>query len=107
MAFQAQNSKTNTTSQVNVLDLQRRFRSKKEMYDFLVHDCKAFLPKINAVTIFFMKQITKADKDVSAQLKILGFSSPIKAVSLYRTALSYMPVVYIKRWGQGLTRPHD
>jgi hypothetical protein len=82
MAFQAQNTKTNTTSQVNVLDLQRRFRSKKEMYDFLVHDCKAFLPKIEAVTIFFMKQITKAEKDVSAQLKVCSSSSPINAASL-------------------------
>jgi hypothetical protein len=82
MAHQSQNTKTNTISQVNVLDLQRRFRSKKEMYDFLVHDCKAFLPKIDAVTIFFMKQITKADKDVSAQLKVCSPRSPKNAVSL-------------------------
>jgi hypothetical protein len=56
---------TQQTSQVNIRDLQRRFRSKKEMYDFLVQDCMAFMPKLEAATIFFMKQITKAEKDVS------------------------------------------
>jgi hypothetical protein len=35
------------------------------MYDFLVQDCMAFMPKLEAATIFFMKQITKAEKDVS------------------------------------------
>ncbi len=82
MTDASQNAKTNTITQVNVLDLQRRFRSKKEMYDFLVYDCKAFLPKIEAVTIFFMKQITKADKEVSAQLKVCSPGSHISAVSL-------------------------
>jgi hypothetical protein len=35
------------------------------MYDFLVQDCMAFMPKLEAATIYFMKQITKAEKDVS------------------------------------------
>jgi hypothetical protein len=58
-------NKASTTSQVNIHDLQKRFRSKKEMYEFMIHDCKTFLPKLEAATIFFMKQITKAEKDVS------------------------------------------
>jgi hypothetical protein len=83
--MQKGSAKTNSTSHVNVLDLQRRFRSKKELYDFLVHDCKAFLPKIEAVTIFFMKQITKADKDVSAPRYRSALLAPFYESPLFRT----------------------
>jgi hypothetical protein len=52
------------------------------MHEFLVRDCKAFLPKIEATTIFFMKQITKAEKDVSAKLEICSSSSFLQESSL-------------------------
>ncbi len=53
-------------SDVGIQDLEKRFRSKREMHDFLVQDCKAFLPKLPSTSIFFMKAIIKAEKDVSA-----------------------------------------
>ena len=52
-------------SDVGIQDLEKRFRSKREMHDFLVQDCKAFLPKLPSTSIFFMKAIIKAEKDVS------------------------------------------
>jgi hypothetical protein len=35
------------------------------MHDFLVQDCRAFLPKLPSTSIFFMKAVIKAEKDVS------------------------------------------
>jgi hypothetical protein len=62
---------------VGIQDLEKRFRSKREMHDFLVQDCKAFLPKLQSTSIFFMKAIIKAEKEVSLLLIaacILNFS---------------------------------
>ena len=47
-------------AQVRVHDLEKRFRSKKEMHNWLVMDCNAYLPK------FFMKAIIRGEKEVSA-----------------------------------------
>jgi hypothetical protein len=52
-------------SQVGVLDLAKRFRSKKEMHDFLESDCRAFIPSLQSTTIFFMKAIFQGTKEVS------------------------------------------
>ena len=51
--------------QVGVLDMEKRFRSKKEMHNFLVQDCRAYLPKLQSTSIYFMKAIVTAKKDVT------------------------------------------
>jgi hypothetical protein len=58
--------KSSALSSVGIQDLEKRFRSKREMHDFLVQDCRAFLPKLPSTSIFFMKAVIKAEKDVSA-----------------------------------------
>ena len=42
-------------ARVNVHELMERFRSKKELYDFLCQDCKAYLPKIDSTNVYFYK----------------------------------------------------
>jgi hypothetical protein len=42
-------------ARVNVHELMERFRSKKELYDFLSQDCKAYLPKIDSTNVYFYK----------------------------------------------------
>ena len=42
-------------AQVNVHELMERFRSKKELYDFLCQDCKAYMPKIYSTNVYFYK----------------------------------------------------
>jgi hypothetical protein len=39
--------------------------SKKEIYNFLALECEAYLPKIDSVNIFFLKDIMRAQKEVS------------------------------------------
>ena len=42
-------------TRVNVHDLEQKFRSKREIYNFLSLDCDAYLPKKESVNIFFLK----------------------------------------------------
>lgn len=52
-------------TQVDIHDLEKRFRSKSEMHDFLAHEGKVYLPKLKCVSIFFLKQVFLGGKDVS------------------------------------------
>mmetsp|Transcript_28259 Transcript_28259/g.21118 ORF Transcript_28259/g.21118 Transcript_28259/m.21118 type:complete len:109 (+) Transcript_28259:171-497(+) len=47
---------------VNVAQLAATFRTKKEIYQFLIYDAKVFLPKIHSTNAFFYKQILKGEK---------------------------------------------
>jgi hypothetical protein len=38
--------------------------NKKEIYNFLALECEAFLPKMDTVNIFFLKEIIRAEKEV-------------------------------------------
>ena len=49
---------------VNVHEVMERFRSKKELYDFLSQDCKAYMPKIESTNVFFYKQVSRGAKEV-------------------------------------------
>ena len=40
---------------VNVHEIEQKFRSKREIYNFLTIDCDAYLPKKGTVNIFFLK----------------------------------------------------
>src|ERR1700689_5559284 len=55
-------------AQVNVHELMERFRSKKELYDFLCQDCKAYMPKIDSPNVYFYKQVARGAKEVSLRL---------------------------------------
>jgi hypothetical protein len=35
-------------------------QSKKEVYNFLAMECEAYLPKLDTVNIFFLKEIMRA-----------------------------------------------
>jgi hypothetical protein len=50
---------------VNVHDMISKFSSKKEVHTFLCQECEAYLPKVDTVNIFFLKLITRGEKNVS------------------------------------------
>ena len=39
-------------------------KSKKELYNFLLHDCQAYLPPMDATNVYFLKQIMLVGKKV-------------------------------------------
>ena len=39
-----------------------KFRSKREIYTFLTVDCKAYLPHVGGVTIYFCKDLIASKK---------------------------------------------
>ena len=50
--------------QVNVNDIMEKMASKRDVYNFLTIECEAYLPKVDTVNIFFLKQITRGAKEV-------------------------------------------
>jgi hypothetical protein len=42
-----------------------KMSSKRDVYNFLTQECEAYLPKMDTVNIYFLKQITRGDKEVS------------------------------------------
>ena len=50
--------------QVNVHHLMEKMHSKKDVYNFLTLECEAYLPKLDTVNIYFLKQITSGKKEV-------------------------------------------
>ena len=47
---------------INVKELMAKFRTKREVYNFLVLDCKVYLPAYDTVTIYFMREIIMGTK---------------------------------------------
>ena len=41
-----------------------KIASKRDVYNFLTIECEAYLPKVDTVNIFFLKQITRGAKEV-------------------------------------------
>ena len=49
---------------VNVNEILEKMASKKDVYNFLSIECEAYLPKLDTINIFFLKQITRGNKEV-------------------------------------------
>ena len=49
---------------VNVMKLHEKFQTKKELYDFLLHDVHTYLPKLDSTNVYFFRQIMKGEKEV-------------------------------------------
>ena len=52
--------------QVNVHTVMQKVASKRDVYNLLSQEGEAFLPKMDTVNIYFLKQITRGSKEVSA-----------------------------------------
>lgn len=50
---------------VNINEMMEKISSKRDVYNFLTQECEAYLPKLDTVNIFFLKQITRGAKEVS------------------------------------------
>ena len=50
---------------VNVNEILEKMASKRDVYNFLSIECEAYLPKLETINIFFLKQITRGTKEVS------------------------------------------
>ena len=47
---------------VNVNEFASKFRSKREVFNFLTIDVKAYLPSYDTVTIYFLRDIVRGEK---------------------------------------------
>jgi hypothetical protein len=50
-----------------------KFRTKREVYNFLILDCKAYLPAYDTVTIYFMREIIMGQKKSKLDMRMLIF----------------------------------
>ena len=50
---------------VNVNEILEKMASKRDVYNFLSIECEAYLPKLETINIFFLKQITRGNKEVT------------------------------------------
>ena len=53
------------TEMVNIREMMEKVQSKRDVYNFLTQECEAYLPKMDTVNIFFLKQIMQGTKEVS------------------------------------------
>ena len=49
---------------VNIHELLEKMQSKKEVYNFLSLSGEAYLPKLDTINVYFLKQIARGQKDV-------------------------------------------
>jgi hypothetical protein len=54
--------------QINVNELSSKMKSKKELYNFLLQDCQAYLPPLASTNVYFLKQVMRGTKDVRARI---------------------------------------
>jgi hypothetical protein len=45
----------NNLSRVSINDLSSKMKSKKELYNFLLQDCQAYLPPMHSTNVYFLK----------------------------------------------------
>jgi hypothetical protein len=50
--------------QVNLAELTSKFKSKREIYAFLVLDCHCYLPKESSINLYYLKGIISGKKKV-------------------------------------------
>ena len=58
----------NNLSRLSINELSSKMKSKKELYNFLLQDCQAYLPPMHSTNVYFLKQIMKAEKEVSIEI---------------------------------------
>ena len=56
---------------VNVNQLSAKMKSKKELYNFLLQDCQAYLPPMDSTNVYFLKQIMRGAKEVRIFSRLL------------------------------------
>jgi hypothetical protein len=47
-------------AKLNIHEVSEKASTKKEIYNFLALDCEAFLPKLDSINVFFLKEIMRA-----------------------------------------------
>jgi hypothetical protein len=65
--FQQISMAQNKLSRVSINELSSKMKSKKELYNFLLQDCQAYLPPMHSTNVYFLKKIMKAEKEVSIE----------------------------------------
>ena len=50
--------------QVNIHTVMQKVASKRDVYNLLSQEGEAYLPKMDTASIYFLKQITRGQKDV-------------------------------------------
>ena len=58
-------------SKVSVSMVSSKIKSKKELFNFLVQDCQAYLPPMDSTNVYFFKAIMTGAKEVRRCLFIM------------------------------------
>ena len=46
-------------TRVNIHEMMENVSSKRDIYLFLTQECEAYLPKIDTINMFFLKQVMR------------------------------------------------
>ena len=57
--------------QINLKDLSIRCKSKKELYDLLVHDCELYLPPVQYANAQYIRNVVTGKNKVRVRIDIL------------------------------------
>ncbi|MFN9906977.1 MAG: hypothetical protein ACK56F_12800, partial [bacterium] len=52
-------------TRVNINEMMENVSSKRDIYLFLNQECEAYLPKMDTINIFSLKQVMRGTKEVS------------------------------------------
>ena len=65
------NSNLRAKQQVTAMSFASKYKSKREVYNFLTVDCHAYLPPYDNLTIYFLKDLVSDDKKSKFLIKLL------------------------------------
>jgi hypothetical protein len=77
-------------SKVNVNELSSKMKSKKELYNFLLQDCQAYIPPMQSTNVYFLKQVMRGEKEVR---KIIYFFILVKYVRRDKVMVAAVPQI--------------
>jgi hypothetical protein len=56
--------KTKKSQKIFVQAFQAKFSNKKEVFRFLSQDCKVYLPHVDSISIWFMRDIVQGKRNL-------------------------------------------
>ena len=60
-----------SAQQITANSFAAKYKSKREVYNFLTIDCKAYLPAYDTITIYFLKDLINGTKKSKSHIFII------------------------------------
>jgi hypothetical protein len=61
----------------------KQFQIEKELYNFMVQDCQAFLPPLASTNVYFLRQVMRGEKEVCSSIDDSSFLKAYQAPNGY------------------------